>query len=101
MQLISLTCVSVVVLIAFAACAFGADTSGKQLHDLFQREWDWTMQQHPVWASTLGDRRWNDKWDDTSLAAIEARHRHGLDTLKTLQAIDRAALSDPDKQNFD
>ena len=46
------------------------------------------MEQNPVWASSLGDRRWNDKWSDESLSAIHARFEHSRQVLKELQAID-------------
>src|SRR4051812_45494282 len=38
------------------------------LHNLFDAEWEYSMQQNPTFASFLGDRRFNDKWDDVSLA---------------------------------
>ena len=40
------------------------------LHALFAVEWEHAMQVNPVWASTLGDRRWNDQWEDASPAAV-------------------------------
>ena len=53
----------------------------KTLHDLFASEWDYQMEQYPTWASRLGDRRWNDRWDDESLDAIDRRNRHYIDVL--------------------
>ena len=73
----------------------------KALHDLFASEWDYQMEQHPRWASTLGDRRWNDRWEDRSLNAIEKRHGHNIEVLSKLRAIDRSALSPPDRLNYD
>ncbi|MGB0582656.1 MAG: hypothetical protein ACPGVU_23465, partial [Limisphaerales bacterium] len=40
--------------------------SAKQLHALFDREWEYQMKDDPEWASILGDRRWNDQWPDHS-----------------------------------
>jgi uncharacterized protein (DUF885 family) len=71
------------------------------LHALFDREWDYQMQQHPTWASSLGDRRWNDRWGDDSLAAIEARYQHTLAVLEEIKRIDRARLTPPDQINYD
>src|SRR6476469_8609408 len=44
---------------------------GARLHMLFDREWDWELQQSPLTASSLSDKRWNDRWDDMSLAALD------------------------------
>jgi uncharacterized protein (DUF885 family) len=73
----------------------------KELHELFASEWDYQMEQHPTWASRLGDRRWNDRWADLSLDAIEKRHRHKLEVLTRLRAMNREALSSADQLNYD
>jgi uncharacterized protein (DUF885 family) len=73
----------------------------KALHELFATEWDYEMEQHPTWASTLGDRRWNDRWGDSSLDAIIKRHDHDIQTLARLTNINRAALSAADQLNYD
>ena len=59
------------------------------------------MEQYPTWASTLGDRRWNDRWSDTSLEAITKRHSHDREVLAKLAQIDRAVLSATDRLNYD
>lgn len=74
--------------------------AGAALHRLFDAEWDYAMEQNPVWASLLGDRRWNDRWDDESLAAIQKRHEHDLAVLEKLKHIDRAQLSPADQLNY-
>jgi uncharacterized protein (DUF885 family) len=59
------------------------------------------MAQHPTWASTLGDRRWNDRWGDLSFEAIAKRDDHDIETLAKLKEIDRGALSTADQLNYD
>jgi uncharacterized protein (DUF885 family) len=73
----------------------------KTLHELFAAEWDYQMEQHPTWASSLGDRRWNGRWSDVSLGAIFKRHDHDIATLARLTKIERAALSAADQLNYD
>lgn len=85
-----------------ASAAFGQDAATtKSLHDLFAREWQYDLAQSPTRASQLGDRRWNDRWPDRSLAAIKSRHDHDLEVLKELARIDRGKLSAADQLNYD
>lgn len=76
-------------------------TAAKILHALFDAEWEYSMRESPTSASALGDRRFNDKWDDVSLAAIERRHAHAVQVLEQLKSIDRARLSPADQLNYD
>ncbi len=77
------------------------DPATESLHDLFRSEWDYEMQRHPVWASTLGDRRWNDRWGDLSLEAHGRDHQHNLEVIQKLKAIDRSWLAPQDQLNYD
>ena len=43
----------------------------KALNDLLAERWEYTMRTHPVYASILGDKRWNDKLEDLSQKAID------------------------------
>ena len=96
---------AIVLLFLLCAGAFAQDSraneTAKTLHDLFAAEWDYQMEQRPTWASSLGDRRWNDRWSDSSLDAIYKRHDHDIATLTKLTKIDRAALSPSDQLNYD
>ncbi len=74
---------------------------GRQLHTLFDEEWEWTMREYPTFASSLGDRRYNDQWTDVSIEANERRHRHRQDVLARLKRIDRRRLSTADQLNYD
>jgi uncharacterized protein (DUF885 family) len=81
-----------------AAARTGA---AKQLHDFLDAEWNYAMEQNPTWASMLGDRRWNDRWRDDSMEAIQKRQAHTREALQRLLKIDRAKLSVADQLNFD
>ncbi|MDB6140257.1 MAG: hypothetical protein JWO94_3329, partial [Verrucomicrobiaceae bacterium] len=78
-----------------------AEDAAKTLHILLDREWEWNMQQYPTWASSLGDRRWNDRWDDNSLETLTAQHEHQIQVQAELGRIDRQALPEADQLNLD
>jgi uncharacterized protein (DUF885 family) len=77
------------------------DDATNALRALFDAEWEYAMRESPTWASTLGDRRYNDRWEDSSLAAVERRHLHDIDVIAQLKSIDRARLSPADQLNYD
>lgn len=89
-------------LLAFLALTLScfADESQK-LNALFEAEWERTMEHAPTWASQLGDRRWNDRWPDESMAEFEREHVHDQEVLARLGQIDRAGLSPADRLNYD
>jgi len=75
--------------------------AAEKLWALFETEWTYQLEHSPTFASVLGDRRWNDRWDDRSLESIEADRQHNLDVLAELQNIDRAQLGPDDQLNYD
>src|SRR3989338_4562214 len=87
--------------VALPARAEGAgDDAARRLHALFQEEWEYTLREDPTFASFLGDRRYNDRWPDASLAALERRQQHSREALGRLAAIDPQALSEADRLNY-
>ena len=77
------------------------ETESRKLHALFEREWQWTLESYPTFASFLGDKRYNSRWEDRSLTAIAARNRRSVEALAELKKIDRAKLSTADRVNYD
>ncbi len=77
------------------------DAPARALHELFEQEWEWALREFPTFASHLGDKRYNDRWPDLSLAAHERRHRHQREVLERIKGIDRARLSPADQLNYD
>src|SRR5215475_1788355 len=69
------------------------------LASLLAEDWQYHLAHSPTYASILGDRRWNDRWDDLSLSAIEADHQHDVAFLEKLGKQTRGKLSDADKLN--
>jgi uncharacterized protein (DUF885 family) len=82
-------------------CVPCAGDPAQQLHALFDAEWERTMETAPTWASQLGDRRYNDRWPEVSLAAVEREHERDQQVLARLEAIRRDALPEKDRLNYD
>jgi prolyl oligopeptidase len=74
---------------------------GEDFTTLLSDAWEWRLNEYPVFASRLGDRRKNDQWGDSSLAAIERRHEDQQEFLRRLRAIDSSQLSANDQLNYD
>ncbi|MGE5626140.1 MAG: DUF885 domain-containing protein [Bacillota bacterium] len=71
------------------------------LHALFDREWDRNMRENPLYASDLGDYRYNDQWPDVSMDAINRSHTEDQQALNDLLKIDRSRLSPEDQVSYD
>lgn len=72
-----------------------------ELYRLFDDEWERSMRENPEEASYRGDKRYNDRWTDMSMAAIQARMDGDAKALERLRAIDRKALSESDQLHYD
>ncbi|HPA19025.1 MAG TPA: DUF885 domain-containing protein [Verrucomicrobiae bacterium] len=93
--------IPVTAILALLVGACPADDTVTQFHRVLDEEWEYGLRENPAWASMLGDRRYNDQWGDRSLAATERRHQHSLGLIARLKKLDRAALPDADKLNYD
>lgn len=77
------------------------DSRRAALNSLIQEQWDHTMRTSPEWASLIGDKRFNDRWSDSSQAAIDADIRADKAFLKRFEAIDTSGLPLQDQLNRD
>ena len=68
---------------------------------LLDEVWEWQLAENPMFASQLGDQRYNDRWSDQSIAAIERRQQQTREFLQRVYAIDRSALSAADQLNYE
>ncbi len=64
---------------------------------LFRDYWDGYLANQPEFASSIGDKRWNDKVRDYSVKAVNAWLEREQNWLPKLAAIDDAGLSDEEK----
>lgn len=67
------------------------------LATLLAEDWEHHLSRSPTFASILGDRRWNDRWDDLSVGALEADRQHDTAFLEKLGKLARGKLSDADR----
>lgn len=75
--------------------------AAKKLHDLFDEDWQWGLEQYPESATLLGDNRYNDRLADYSFEAIERRKSHEREMLGRVQKIDRSQLGGQDLISYE
>ncbi len=66
----------------------------KALNDLFSQYWEDRLSHSPEFASTIGDKRFNDQLTDYSVDAYNQQLARGRDFLARLGQIDTTGLSD-------
>ena len=105
MKITRLGLASLLLMVSAAALAdTSADNSAatsSNFKTLLDEHWEWQMSTAPTWASSLGDRRYNDKWADNTLDGIKQRQSDSREFLRRVYAIDRNALSTEDQLNYE
>jgi uncharacterized protein (DUF885 family) len=71
----------------------------KSLNDLLAEHWEYTMRTNPIYASILGDKRWNDKLDDASQEAIDRDLAETKKFLTRFEAIDTTGFPQQERLN--
>ena len=87
--------------LALAAAGSAGATASDDFNTLLDEAWEWRLANFPMFASQLGDRRYNTEWTDSSIEAIERRQAETRAFLQRLYAIDRAALAEIDQLNYE
>jgi uncharacterized protein (DUF885 family) len=82
-----------------AASAADLETRRNALNQLLNQRWEYTMRRSPMYASTLGDRRYNDKLDDFSQKAIDDDLLQTRRFLERFEAIDTINFPEQEKLN--
>ncbi|HBK90074.1 MAG TPA: DUF885 domain-containing protein [Parvularcula sp.] len=84
-------------IVFLASPAFAQDT----LQAVIKDHWAWTLENSPVFATSLGVRDYDDRLQDSTLAAYEAAVEDEKRFLARLDALDAAALAPGDRVNYD
>src|SRR5271169_2135528 len=71
----------------------------KALNDLLAEQWEYRLRTSPIFASFLGDKRWNDKLDDFSQEAIDKDLRETQKFLSRFEAIDTSGFPEQEALN--
>ena len=94
------------VLVSVLSCSLFAanpaadlESRRKALNALLDEQWEYNMRHNPIYASTLGDKRYNDQIDDFSQEAIDADLEHERQFIPRLEAIDTSGFPDQEVLN--
>jgi uncharacterized protein (DUF885 family) len=71
----------------------------KALNDLLAEQWEYRMRTNPLFASFLGDKRWNDQLDDFSQEAIDKDAQETRKFLTRFEAIDTSGFPEQEALN--
>ena len=76
-------------------------SSTKDLHALFDAEWERGLRENPVGATYIGDHRFDHQWPDLSPAARKASYEGDKAVIAALDKIDPRQLTAADQLNRD
>jgi uncharacterized protein (DUF885 family) len=71
----------------------------KALNDLLVEQWEYKLRTSPIFASFLGDKRWNDKLDDFSQEAVDKDLQQTQKFLTRFEAIDTSGFAEQEALN--
>jgi uncharacterized protein (DUF885 family) len=71
----------------------------KALNDLLAEQWEYKLRTSPIFASFLGDKRWNDKLDDLSQEAVDQDLQETQKFLARFEAINTTGFPEQEALN--
>ena len=83
------------------AASRGQLAESARLRRLFELDWEHSLEQYPELATYTGDSRYNDRWTDWSLEAVERRKAELDIPAGVLAAIDPAQLEPDDRLHYE
>ena len=75
------------------------DSRRKALNDLLAEQWEYSLRNSPIFASILGDKRWNDKLDDFSQKSIDDQFAESKKFLARFEAVDTTGFPEQEALN--
>ena len=77
------------------------NAASSELQGLFDEDWEFSLRERPLFATYVGDHRFDDKLGSVTLADQERRNEQAKEFLRRLNEIDRGALSSDEQLNHD
>ncbi len=97
-----LWCLLAVAVASSLSCGSGRSAAATaELQRLTETYWEWRLQEFPQFATSVGDRRYNDRLNDLSLEAFERRQVYRRELLQALEQVHRSRLAPGDRITYD
>lgn len=93
--------VTMAALATLLSCTQQPNKASQQLHKLFADEWEFRLQENPLFATNVGDHRYDGKLPAVAPADYQRRLEAERNFLSRLQAIPREKLPKNDQLNYD
>jgi len=84
-----------------SAPTMSRSAASAQLEQLFAEHWDFSMRESPVFATSVGDHRFNDRLGQVTPEAQARRAAANREFLRRIEAIDRDALAREEQISYD
>lgn len=77
------------------------ETPTEQLDSLYETVWQRWLSEDPTLATSVGDSRYNDRWPDLSVAALDRVNAADRTALTAMKRFDPAGLPAADRLNYE